>query len=165
MLESLGTSPGALPSRGPGFPVGMPFPKILGVELGVHSPARDAVLLPPWSMFASSFSFSSSTFFRFPYSPSTVSSSIYSIHSPLKDTCFLAALGHSCGMCRIFSRTRDLAPWPGIRPRLLQWKCRVLATGPPGKSPIHLFQVMIGTTIRHEFLPRKSQRTGSVLSK
>ena len=27
-----------------------------------------------------------------------------------------------------------LVPWPGIKPILLQWKQRVLTTGPPGKS-------------------------------
>ena len=29
----------------------------------------------------------------------------------------------------------DLVPWPGIEPGPLQWKLRVLATGPAGKSP------------------------------
>ena len=28
----------------------------------------------------------------------------------------------------------DLVPWRGIEPRPLHWECRVLATGPPGKS-------------------------------
>ena len=27
-----------------------------------------------------------------------------------------------------------LVPWLGIEPRLLQWKCQVLTTGPPGNS-------------------------------
>ena len=30
--------------------------------------------------------------------------------------------------------TRGLVPWPGIRPRLLHWKHRVLTTGPSRKS-------------------------------
>ena len=38
-------SPGALASRGPGFPVGTLFPWILGIELKVHSLAQDGVLL------------------------------------------------------------------------------------------------------------------------
>ena len=29
---------------------------------------------------------------------------------------------------------RILVPQPGVEPRPLQWKCRVLTTGPPGKS-------------------------------
>ena len=33
----------------------------------------------------------------------------------------------SCGMW-------NLVPWLGIEPRLAAWECRVLATGPPGKS-------------------------------
>ena len=45
MTESLGTSPGALPSGGSGFPVGMSFPYTLSIELKVHSPAQDGVLL------------------------------------------------------------------------------------------------------------------------
>ena len=30
---------------------------------------------------------------------------------------------------------KDLVPWPGIEPKPLHWKCRVLATGPPERSP------------------------------
>ena len=37
--------------RGPGFPVGMSFPQILGIELKVHSPAQDGVLLSRQSLF------------------------------------------------------------------------------------------------------------------
>ena len=29
-----------------------------------------------------------------------------------------------------------LVPWPGINPCPLQWKCRVVTTGPPGKCPV-----------------------------
>ena len=36
---------------GPGFPVGMSFPQILGIQLKVHSPAQDGVLLSRWSLF------------------------------------------------------------------------------------------------------------------
>ena len=43
-------SPVVLPSGGPGFPVGMSFPQILGIELQVHSPAQDAVLLSRCSL-------------------------------------------------------------------------------------------------------------------
>ena len=28
----------------------------------------------------------------------------------------------------------DPVPWPGIKPRPLHWECRILATGPTGKS-------------------------------
>ena len=44
-------SPGALPSSGPGFPIGMSFPQILGIQLKVHSPSQDGVLLSRWSLF------------------------------------------------------------------------------------------------------------------
>ena len=37
--------------RGSGFPVGMSFPLILGIQLKVHSPAQDGVLLSRWSLF------------------------------------------------------------------------------------------------------------------
>ena len=30
----------------------------------------------------------------------------------------------------------NLVPWPGIEPRPLHWEHGVLATGPPGKSPV-----------------------------
>ena len=43
-----------------------------------------------------------------------------------KKEIYLVVLGFSCGMC-------DLVPQSGIKP----WECRVLATGPPGKSPDH----------------------------
>ena len=36
---------------GPGFPVGMSFPEILGIQLRVHSLAQDGVLLSRWSLF------------------------------------------------------------------------------------------------------------------
>ena len=39
----------------------------------------------------------------------------------------------SCGMW-------DLAPLPGVEPGPLHWKCRVLATGPSGKSLFTSFQ-------------------------
>ena len=42
---------------------------------------------------------------------------------------YLAAPGLGCGI-------QDLFPWPGIEPRPLQWEHRVLATGPPGQSPV-----------------------------
>ena len=32
-----------------------------------------------------------------------------------------------------------LVPWPGLEPRLRQWECQVLTTGPPGKSLTNLF--------------------------
>ena len=111
-----------------------------------------------------SLTFSSSTFFGFPYSPSTVSSSIYSIHPLLKYIYFLAGPGHSCGMCRIFSRARHPVPWPGIYPVSCTGSA-VLATGPPGKSPILLFLVMTDITILHEFLHLNPKGLGSVFSK
>ena len=37
--------------RGPGFPVGTSFPQILGIQLKVHSPAQDGVLLSRESLF------------------------------------------------------------------------------------------------------------------
>ena len=165
-MESLGTSVGL-------FLLGSWFSSWFVFSIDTGHVAQSSQSRPRWSsafkmepvLPVSSFTFSSSTFFRFPYSPSIVSSSIYCIHSPLKDIYFLAGLGHSCGMCRSFSRTRDLVPWPGIRPGLLYWKCRVLATGPPGKSPVLLFLVMTGITILREFLPFKPQRVGSVFSK
>ena len=42
--------PGALPSRGSGFPDSM-SKQILGIQLKVHSPAQDGVLLSRWSLF------------------------------------------------------------------------------------------------------------------
>ena len=44
-------SPGVLPSRRSGLPVGMSFPKILGIEFKVHSQAQDGVLLSRRSLF------------------------------------------------------------------------------------------------------------------
>ena len=44
-------SPGALLPRGLVFPVPLSFPKILGIELKVHSPARDGVQLSRQSLF------------------------------------------------------------------------------------------------------------------
>ena len=37
--------------QGPGFPVGMLFPQILGIQLEVQSPAQDGVLLSRQSLF------------------------------------------------------------------------------------------------------------------
>ena len=34
-----------------------------------------------------------------------------------------------------------LVPWPGINPCPLQWKCRVVTAGLPGKSPVMLFWI------------------------
>ena len=31
----------------------------------------------------------------------------------------------------------DLVPWPGTEPGPLHWECRVLTTGPPGKSLLY----------------------------
>ena len=39
----------------------------------------------------------------------------------------------------------DLVPWPGLELRTLHWKCRVLATGPPGKSRKSLFLALTNT--------------------
>ena len=50
-MESLGMNSGALPSGGSGFPVGIPFPQILGIWLEVRSPAQNGVLLSRWSLF------------------------------------------------------------------------------------------------------------------
>ena len=37
----------------------------------------------------------------------------------------------------------DLVPWPGIKVWPLHWELGVLATGPPGKSPILWFSIFI----------------------
>ena len=60
-------------------------------------------------------------------------------------------LGLSCGthnlwflsVSRIFScRGWDLVPWPRTEPGPLQWECRILAKGPPGKSPsLNYFEI------------------------
>ena len=42
---------------------------------------------------------------------------------------FFLCVGEVCAVCGI------LVPWPGVEPRPLQWKRRVLTAGPPGKSP------------------------------
>ena len=100
--------------------------------------------------------------------------SIFSFHSffqyllypfTFKRYIFFGWAGSQLWDVQDLSRTRDLVPWPGIRPGLLHWKCRDIATGSPGKSPVLLFLVMTGITILHEFLPFKPQRVGSVFSK
>ena len=45
-------SPGPLPFRDSGFPVGMSFPYILVIQFEVHSLAQDGVLLSRWSLFS-----------------------------------------------------------------------------------------------------------------
>ena len=52
---------------------------------------------------------------------------------------YLAVLSLSCSMCTLSYGMWDLVPWPGIEPGPLQWEGRVLATGPPGKSSLILF--------------------------
>ena len=41
-----------------------------------------------------------------------------------------------CSMQTLSCSMWDLVPWPGIEPGPLHWECGVLATGPPGKSPM-----------------------------
>jgi len=59
--------------------------------------------------------------------------------------------------CRIFSHGMgnlscimwDLVPWPGWEPQPLLWECRILATGPPGKSLYFLLYHTVGEKILH----------------
>ena len=48
--------------------------------------------------------------------------------------CGMQDLFFSFGIRTLSRGMRDLVPWPGIKPRLLNWEFRVLATGPPKKS-------------------------------
>ena len=57
---------------------------------------------------------------------------------------YWAAPGHSCSMW-------NLVPWPVLEPRTPAWELGVLATGPPGKSWIFFFHVVI--LIHGEDLP------------
>ena len=45
----------------------------------------------------------------------------------------------SWGLQTLSCLTWDLVPWPGGEPRPLPWEHRVLASGPPGKSPPYCF--------------------------
>ena len=47
----------------------------------------------------------------------------------------------------------DLVPWPGIQPRPPHWECRVLATGPPGKSPGMLWNLILMVAVLWTYTP------------
>ena len=49
---------------------------------------------------------------------------------------YLVAVGLSCGLWDLQLRISDPAPWQGIEPRSPSPEHRVLATGPPRKSPM-----------------------------
>ena len=54
---------------------------------------------------------------------------------------YLAMQDLSCGL-------QDLVPPPWMKPGPLQWECRVLATGPPGKSQNDgIFQCLYGACV------------------
>ena len=55
---------------------------------------------------------------------------------------YLTGLGLNCS-------TWDLVSWPGIEPRLPDWKLRVLATGSPEKSILLSFDDFRGTENNH----------------
>ena len=55
---------------------------------------------------------------------------------------YLTGLGLNCSMW-------DLVSWPGIEPRLPDWKLRVLATGSPEKSLLLSFDDFRGTENNH----------------
>jgi len=42
----------------------------------------------------------------------------------------------TCGIFDLSWGLRNVVPWPGIEPSPLHWEHVVLATGPPGKSPV-----------------------------
>ena len=49
----------------------------------------------------------------------------------------------SCSMPTLSCGVQDLAPRLGIKPGPLPWECRVLATGPPGKSVMWEFNELM----------------------
>ena len=68
---------------------------------------------------------------------------------------YLAAPGLSLCMQHLSCGMWDLVPWPEIEPKFCALECRVLATGPPGKSLTHLLYTgwKISSFLHHSLRP------------
>ena len=61
----------------------------------------------------------------------------------------------SCSLWALLSHNMwDLVPWPRIKLKSSAWECRVLDTGPPGKSPV-LIQFFEGVIAKLSAVPIK----------